>query len=206
MKKCFTLLLITFSIATQTLKAQLDMAFISNFSITSNNSVNRLTWTIANNQGINSFDVERSTNGKDFKTVAVVMATEKYNTESYIYPDTTTSPDKIMYRLRILSKTQHAFYSTIALVKSKLTLNHNIKILGNPAKEKLSFNYNSKNVQQADIKIYDLRGKLIFNQKISIFTGNNLITIPLISDFAPGMYVIEMSNGILSQTAKFITQ
>jgi len=206
MKKYFILLLITFSVAIQPLKAQLDMAFVSNFSSSSNNSVNRLTWTIAKNQGVKSFDVERSTNGKDFETVAVLIATEKYNTESYIYSDTITSLDIIMYRLKILSKTQHAFYSKMLLVKSKMTLNCNIIIVGNPVKDKLTFNYNSKNVQQADMKIYNLCGKVVFNQKISCFTGNNLITIPLNSNFAPGMYVIEMNNGILSQTAKFIKQ
>src|SRR5688572_23879622 len=95
MKKYFTLFVIIMSTASQPLKAQLDMVFVSNFSNTSNNSANRLTWTIAKNHGIISFDVERSTNGKDFRTVAVLKATEKYNTESYVHTDTMTSPDKI---------------------------------------------------------------------------------------------------------------
>lgn len=206
MKKFFTLLLISFSIATQPLIAQLDMAFISEFSSISNNSVNRLSWTISKNHGVKSFGVERSTNGIDFKTVAVLKATEKFNSESYIYSDTMSSPDIIMYRLRIVSKTQYVFYSRIVLVKSKMPLNYGIKIIGNPVKDQLSFNYNSKNVQQADIKIYNLWGKVVFNQKISCFTGNNFITIPLNSGFTPGMYVIEMNNGILSQTEKFIKQ
>jgi len=206
MKKYFTLLLISISAASQPLEAQLDMVFVSNFSNTSNNSANRLTWTIAKNHGIISFDVERSTNGKDFKTVAVLKATDKYNTESYVHTDTITSPDIIMYRLKILSKTQHVFFSKIVLVKSKMTLNHTIKIIENPVRERLSFNYDSKNVRQADLKIYALTGNVVFSQTISCFTANNLITIPLSSGLAPGMYVIEMNNGILSQTAKFIKQ
>ena len=206
MKKISTLLLITFSIATQTLNAQLDPAFISNFSANTNNSCNRLTWVIASNQDINSFEVERSTNGNDFKVIAVLIATEKVGTENYAYADTATITDKIMYRLRILGKTQHAFYSRIILVRSKMTTDNNIRIIGNPVMDKLSFNYNSANMQQADIRIYSLTGKIIFNQKISSFKGNNLITIPLSSGFAPGMYVIEINNDIASQTAKFIKQ
>ena len=103
MKKIITLLLISFSIAT-TLHAQLDLAFISNFSANSTNSGNRLTWVIESNQAANSFEVERSTNGKDFKTIAVLIATEKFGTENYTYADTAISTDKIMYRLRILKK------------------------------------------------------------------------------------------------------
>jgi len=182
------------------------MAFISEFSNISNNSVNRLSWTISKNHGVKSFDVERSTNGKDFKTVAVLKATEKFNSESYIYSDTLSSPDIIMYRLRIVSKTQHVFYSRIVLVKSKMPINYDIKIIGNPVRDQLSFNYNPKNVQQADIKIYNLCGRVVVNQKISCFAGNNFITIPFNADFPPGMYVLEINNGILSQTEKFIKQ
>jgi hypothetical protein len=206
MKKYFTLLLITFLIAAQPLKAQLDLVFISDFTSISNNSVNRISWTILKNHGVKSFDVERSTNGIDFKTVAVLQATEKYNTENYIYSDTIISRDIIMYRLRVVSKTQHVSYSKIVLVKSKMPSDYDIKIVGNPVKDRLSFNYNSKNVPQAEIKIFNLTGKIIHSQKICCFTGNNFITIPLTQDFAPGMYVIEIDNGILSQTAKFIKQ
>lgn len=206
MKKYFTLLLITFLIATQSLKAQLDMAFISNFSITSDSPVNRLTWTTAKNHGVNSFTVERSTNGIDFKTVGILKATEKFNTENYIYSDTITSRDIIMYRLKIVTKTQYTFFSRIAMIKPKMPSNHYIQIIGNPVQDQLSFNYNPKNVQLADIRIYNLTGKVLFNQKMSCSARNNLITIPLNSGFAPGMYVIEINNGILSQTAKFIKQ
>jgi hypothetical protein len=206
MKKHLTLFLITFSIATQQIKAQLDMAFISNFSATSGNSINRLNWTVTNNQGANRFYVERSTNGKDFETIGVLMATQKLGNESYIYSDTTTNPDKIMYRLNILSKNQHSFYSKIVIIQSKIALDYNIKIMGNPVTDKLFFNYTSKNSQQADIKVYTLCGIPVLDQKINTIKGNNFITIPLNSKLAPGMYVIEINNGILCLTKAFVKQ
>jgi len=206
MKKISTLLLIAFSIATQTLNAQLDLAFISNFSVNSTNSCNRLTWVIASNRAVNSFEIEKSTDGKNFKAIAVLIATEKFDTENYSYADTAITADTIMYRLRILNKSLHDFYSRIILVRSKMIPDNNIRIIGNPVRDKLFFNYSSTKVQQADIKIYSLTGKILFNQEISSFKGNNLITIPLSSGFAPGMYVIEINNDIASQTAKFVKQ
>ena len=190
----------------QSLKAQLDMAFISSFSVNSTSSINRLDWTVGNNQGAKSFWIERCTNGKDFKTIAVLLATEKLSTESYRYADTITSQDKIMYRLRILSKNQHTFYSKIVITQSKITPNYNIKILGNPVTDQLSFNYYSKGVEQADIKIYNLCGKIVLDQKINSFRGNNLITIQVNSAFTPGMYIMKMNNGISTQTVKFVKQ
>ena len=207
MKKIIPLLLISFSITSQSINAQLDLAFVSNFSANPTNSSNRLTWTIASNQSVSSFEVEKSTNGKDFKTIAILEATEEFNTENYTYTDTAISADKIMYRLRVLiRRSQHDFYSRIIIVKSKTKLDDNIRIMENPVKDKLFFSYNSAKVQEADIKIYSLTGKILVNQKISSFKGNNLITIPLSSVFAPGMYVIEINTDILNQTAKFVKQ
>lgn len=206
MKKYFTLFFIALSIISQKVNAQLDMAFFSNFSATNNNSVNRLTWTVTSNQGANRFDLERCTNGKDFETIAVLMATEKVGTESYIYSDTASSPAKIMYRLKILSKTQHVFYSKIVMIQSKIASDYSIKIIGNPVVDRLSFNYTSKDVQQANITIYDLCGKPVRDQKINSSKGNNFITIPLSSNMAPGMYFIGINNGILPLTAVFIKQ
>ena len=206
MKKFFILLLITFSIATQSLNAQLDLAFISNFNAAPTNSCNRLNWTIENNRAVNSFEVERSTNGKDFKIISVLIATEKFSIENYIYADTAIHADTIMYRLRILTKTQHDFYSRIILVRSKITPDNNLRIMGNPVWDKLFLNFSSTKAQQADIKIYSLTGKILINQQISIFKGNNLMTIPLSSDFAPGIYVLEINNDIISQTTKFVKQ
>ena len=206
MKKISTLLLITFSIVTQTLNAQLDLAFISNFSANSTNSCNRLTLTIANNRAVRSFEVEKSTDGNEFKVIAVFLATEKFGTETYTYADTAIGADKIMYRLRILNKSQNDFYSRIILVRSKVTPDNDIRIMGNPVKDKLFFNYSSTKAQQTDIRIYSLTGKILLTQQINGFKGNNLITIPLGSDFAPDMYVLEINNEIISQTATFIKQ
>jgi len=207
MKKIILLLLISFSITTQSLKAQLDLAFISNFSGNSTNSSNHLTWTIVSNQSVSSFEVEKSIDGKDFKTIAVLAATEKFNTENYTYADTAISADKIMYRLRVLiRRSQNDFYSRTIFVRSKTKLDDNIRIMENPVRDRLSFNYNSAEVQQTAIKIYSLAGKILVSQKISSFKGNNLITIPLSSGFAPGIYVLELNNDIASQTLKFVKQ
>src|SRR6187200_972569 len=197
MKKIVTVLLIT--IVTHSLNAQLDLAFISNFSANSTNSNNRLNWVIENNRAANGFEIEKSTDGKNFKVIAVLIATEKFGTESYTYADTAIGADKIMYRLRILIKNQHDFYSRIILVRSKVTPDNNIRLMGNPVKDKLFFNYSSTKVQQTDIKIYSFTGKILLTGDISSFKGNNLITIPLGSDFAPGMYVLEINNDFVSQ-------
>ena len=206
MKKIFTLLVVTFSLTTQSLNAQLDMAFISNFSGNQANSCNRLDWTIANNRAAYSFEIEKSTDGIDFKVIAVMFASEKYHTESYTFSDSLAGADKIMYRLRILSKRQNVFYSRIIIVRSKMTFDNSIRVLENPVRDRLCFNFSSAKVQQADIKIYSITGKILIIQKISCSKGNNLLTIPLGTGFAPGIYVFEINNELVNQAITFIKQ
>ena len=206
MKKIFTLLLITFSISTQSLNAQLDLAFVSNISGVQTNSNNRIDWTIENNRAAYSFEIEKSTDGKEFKVIAVIMASEKYNTESYSYTDSAGGADRTMYRFKVLSKRLYFFYSRIIIIRSKATLDNNVKIIENPVKDKLSFNFSSTKVQQADIKIYSLTGKILARQIISCSKGNNLISVPLSSGLAPGIYVLEINNDLVNQAISFLKQ
>ena len=52
-----------------------------------NNKVT-LNWTVADNETVNSFEIERSFNGRDFTTVGVVFASEKMGTENYMFYET----------------------------------------------------------------------------------------------------------------------
>jgi outer membrane protein assembly factor BamE (lipoprotein component of BamABCDE complex) len=205
MKKNFTFLLITFLFSAQALIAQLDMAFVSDFSVSSDkNSINKLTWTIANNKGVKIFYVERSINGKDFETRVALNATAKANTENYAFSDTITSNEIIMYRLIMVSKNQNVFSSKIIAVKPKMTSEDVIDILGNPAKEKLCFSYYSSVAEHTDVRIHNLNGNIVFNQKMNSVKGNNQVTISFNSYFPAGLYVLEINGGLASRTAKFI--
>jgi hypothetical protein len=205
MKKIFILTLIIFLTA-QSIHAQVP-ALVYNFSINSNtNSAIRLAWTVANNEVANNFEVERSQNGKDFNTVAAIMATEKTSTENYTYADTQKNNDKVMYRLKLISKSHRSYYSKIITVQAKVVNNNNIRIIGNPVKDQLTFNFNSTIRSLNDLKIYNLSGNIVLNQKINIAEGATLINISLNANFNPGIYVVEMNNGITTQTEKFVKQ
>lgn len=178
------------------------MSFQGNMN--KNNKVT-LNWTVADNEIANNFEVERSTNGKDFNTVAVVMASEKIGTENYMYYETVSSTDKIMYRLKMTDKSNEVNYSKILIFGTK-TIAGNIKIIGNPVTDKLTFSYSSSSNQQVSLKVYDMSGKMVVNNKMNSLDGNNIISLPLNSTFKPGMYVVEVTDGTDRQSTKFIKQ
>lgn len=165
-----------------------------------------LNWTAADNEMIDRFEVERSVNGKDFTTVAIVFATEKKGTEDYLYFETINSNDKVMFRLKMFDKGQDIDYSKILVFQPKSGNSAAIKVYGNPVNDKLTFSYTSTAAQATDVRVYNLSGKIIMSQKVNSLEGSNMMSLPLSSTFKTGMYIVEVSNGNERQTAKFVKQ
>jgi hypothetical protein len=179
------------------------MSFQGNMN--KNNKVT-LNWTVADNESANSFEVERSTNGKDFTTVGVVFATEKIGVQDYMFYETYTGNDKVMYRLKMIDKNREIDYSKILVFSTRSTGTSEISIYGNPVKDKLTLSYLSNTNQIVDVKVYDITGKTLVSEKINSAEGNNLVSLSLNSTFKAGLYVVAVSNGTGIQTAKFVKQ
>jgi len=170
-----------------------------------NNKVT-LNWIVADNEIANNFEVERSFNGRDFTTVGSVFASEKMGTENYVYYETTSGTDKVMYRLKMIDKNQKVDYSRVLIFQLKSSITNNIKIIGNPVNDKLTFNYTSPATQMIDVKVYDISGRIVLNNKVSGLEGSNVISLPLNSTFKAGMYVVEVNNGTELHSSKFVKQ
>jgi type IX secretion system substrate protein len=171
-----------------------------------NNGKVSLQWSVAQNEEGDHFEVQRSTDGVAFATAAIVMVTDKYGSESYSYSETTNA-DKIYYRLKMVNDNQSVRYSKIlAFQGNAAATSKALKIVNNPATDKLTLSYSSINNQVAQIKVYDMAGRLQMDQKINMYQGSNLVSLPLSSTFKTGMYAVEVYAGSDRETVKFIKQ
>lgn len=165
-----------------------------------------LTWVVADNETVNRFEVERSVNGKDFTTAAIVFGSEKFGNETYMFFETVNNTDKVMYRLKMIDKGNDIDYSKILVFQSKTSASNTIKVIGNPVNDKLTFSYTSSDNQVVEVKVYDMSGRTVMANKVNSMEGSNLISLPLNSTFKAGMYVVEVNNGADRQTTKFVKQ
>src|ERR1044072_1646332 len=111
-----------------------------------------------------------------------------------------------MYRLKMIDKEHDIDYSKILVFQTRTMITNDIKIYGNPVKDKLTFSYYSNSTQEVNVKVYDLAGKTLMSQKVNSAEGSNLLSLPLNASFKAGMYVVEVSNADGRQIAKFIKQ
>jgi len=174
-------------------------------NINKNNKVT-LQWRVENNETTDQFEVQRSNDGIEFKTIGVVFTSEKNGIEDYMFYETMSSFDKAMYRLKMIDKNNNVTYSKILVFQSKAATTSNIKIIGNPVNDKLTFNYTAYTSHIIDVKVYDMSGRMMMSNKITSLEGNNIISFPLASAFKANMYLVEVNNGTEIQTAKFIKQ
>lgn len=170
------------------------------------NNKTQLQWKVGNNEMIYQFEVERSYDGKEFKTAALVFTSENKGVEDYMFYETVPAFERVMYRLRITSKTNEVSYSKILTFQNKITTGNNLKIIGNPVNDQLTFNYTTSNDKVIDIRIYDMTGRVIMNNKMNSYKGDNMISFPLAANMQTSMYTIEVINGSDIQAQKFIKQ
>jgi hypothetical protein len=71
----------------------------------------QLNWKTEENQSVNLFEVEKSTDGKHFSLAALVFGTDKATAEEYQYFEKRNGK-KTIYRVKMISKDKQVYYST----------------------------------------------------------------------------------------------
>lgn len=207
MKKNLLLLLVSLLVILQTIHAQTNPALLTNFTIKDDvRSGCRLSWAIANNEVINNFELQRSLDGREYTTVAVLFASAKRGTENYAHSEPVNTTGKVMYRLKMLNKGFDTYYSTVLIYNAKQASDSEVRIMGNPVTNKLSLSFGKSYSESVDIKVYNMSGVIVLNSKINRVDRNNTITIPLNPAMNPGMYVAEINDGVKNQALRFVKQ
>src|SRR5207253_803846 len=114
--------------------------------------------------------------------------------------------NRIYYRLKMYDKNGVVTYSKILVFQTRAGKNNEIKILNNPATDKLSFSFQSGIDQHVDIKIFDMQGRVQLKRSFDLYTGTNFINTPFNSIFSTGTYVLEVSTATDLHSVKFVKQ
>jgi cephalosporin-C deacetylase len=158
---------------------------------------NELTWTTTTEINNTGFEIERSADGKRWQRLDFVQGKGNSNeVNTYNFIDNAPLPINY-YRLRQIDVNGDFEYSPI--VSSFRDKNKDVLIYPNPATDVLTIKMD--NSENSDIKIYDILGKIVL---VGQTTTNE--TQLNISALAKGNYCVEIKNGQLITTKKFIKQ
>jgi hypothetical protein len=87
-------------------------AKLINFSGSISNNKIMLNWTVGENETADRFEIEKSTDGKNFTMAALVFGTDKSETGNYQFFEK-AGKQKVLYRVKLISKNQEVHYSAL---------------------------------------------------------------------------------------------
>lgn len=142
-----------------------------------NNSI-ILQWNMKDSKRVTAFDIERSSNGASFEKIgSVTVASTNTNTAfSFTDKDVPTSKN-IVYRIKIITAGEPAYFSTIASVTK--AAGQSCMLAGtNPATNPRLI-VNTKETVISTVVVYNSAGQTMYTKQMVLQAGQNNIELPV---------------------------
>lgn len=182
-------------------------ALIDDFYISTSNNLNTINWVTLNEQNMNHYVVEHSTNGIQFNTLSILQA--KNNSiikNSYKYSHAGSISSTNFYRLKAVELDGKFCYSNI-LKCSRSIDNTALIIAPNPVKNHLlQIQLTQLIADSYQLMIYDNFGKICYT-KIILHQGDNAsMFINLPGSLSSGIYNAKILSDKVTLSKQFILQ
>ena len=178
---------------------------LQSFTAVAKGSANRLTWTTNQEKNHDSFIIERSFDGKDFKTIGTVKGQGASNLDNnYTFNDET--PLSISYyRLKMKDLNgKESISKAVSVVKNsdKLTI---VKGATRLNTEGGILEYNATKEGKVSMTLTDMSGRIIKTKNLDAQTGLNQVSFDS-SNLAQGLYILSLNDGDVWVTEKVVKQ
>ena len=160
------------------------------------NAVNKsvfLNWVTAQEINNNYFEIERSFTGNNFTSIGMAMdGFENGTKKEYAFKDNSPlleGKEVVYYRLKQFDNDGKFSYSTILIVRLKSISKVDIQVSPNPFTERLTVRFTATENTAADVRIINMSGQAIINQKSIVSKGYNNLQIDGLSNLPSGTYL-----------------
>jgi hypothetical protein len=168
----------------------------------------QLKWTTAENNLTERFVLQRSTDGQQFENVASIAVTNpEQATQQYTITQTIDAslPPVVYYRLYMIGKDNRAYYSRVVMLNVHPEKG-SVKLYPNPASNFVQVYIQSERSKKAGIAIYDVSGKKVYTSAHALAKGMNVFTVPNISTWQSGMYLVRVDSETGAQWQKLFVE
>lgn len=166
-----------------------------------------LQWTTVNNTLINSFVIEKSTDGIVYEEIGSKLADYSIPSEAtYSFTDNITLPGSAFadYRIRLINKDGSIAYSRIIRINLQTIIQASLTVSPNPVKNKFQLSINSSSAGQGKIFFLDIHGRPVMIMDQQIKKGPNIFTIATGETWQAGVYNAILKLNQETFTAKFV--
>ena len=186
-----------------TLSAMPVTGMISDFTAQNESKAVPLGWTSNPDQNIRSFVVERY-NGTvaGYQSIGTVPATG--SSSRYSFSDNTPLPGANFYRIRQVTQSGSAAYSSTALVDMS-QYNAQFSVYQNPVQSVLQLVLQLPVKQKLTLQVRDMDGRVLIQQEYAGYAGRASFAVP-VERLNKGTYLIQIQSQGINSTKTFIKQ
>ena len=167
---------------------------LSNFSGVKQNDANKLQWTTQTEQNNKGFDIQKSTDGRQFNSIGFVKSQAANGSNNgvlnYSFLDLKPSAGTNYYRLNQLDFDGKSSLSKIVSVQNNAANLSFQTIYPNPVQSELNLVLTSKLSKSVQIIITNIEGQVMYKGGKSLNSGENKISINT-SAFSNGVYNVK---------------
>ncbi len=164
-----------------------------------NEGVN-LSWATSREENFDYFTVERSSDGRNFHELAIIFSKTTFSNlkKEYEFYDELPLPGYSFYRLKATDMDGHSEYHGIVSIRME-DMGARLRIYPNPSRGD-QVNINFSGIKPSRYILRSFAGQVI--QKGVLDQGIN--DIHFIHPLSPGLYFIQVGEGLTTETSKLI--
>lgn len=166
-----------------------------------------LNWKTSNEQNPAAFELERSTNGTNYTTIATLAAKNLPGTQQYNYRDidvTNLTATVLYYRLKQKDATGKYSYSNIVALPldGRKSL---VMLYPNPVNKKLNLTISVNKAEKLQACIIDNTGKIVQRYMMNVTAGSTTTALD-VSSLATGLYYFYIKGEGINERKAFVKQ
>jgi hypothetical protein len=172
---------------------------LNGFKASFNNGAAALTWNTSNEVNVQGFEVERSTDARNFVKVGTVAALNN-SVANYQFSDVTVASGVNYYRLKMIDKDgSYSFSGTLSLIGKSF---NSIGVYPNPVKGSAIITH-TKAEEGARLRITNANGQIVANHPLQLGATQTALTT---ENLLAGIYIISIENKAFQQSIRFVKQ
>ena len=177
---------------------------INEFNGNYSNGFIQLAWSTYSEINIDHFDIERSSDGTDFRQIGKIntVSGQLAGNNNYSFLDITAQRGSMYYRLSMVDNNGNYIYSKTIMVAVDIKGISVMIVYPNPFSKRVQIRVNSDKAERVAINIINNNGILMSTQPAQTQVGDNNIVINKVDALPPGIYFIEVVSSTRSLKTK----
>ncbi|CAN5174593.1 hypothetical protein BH11BAC6_BH11BAC6_08210 [soil metagenome] len=180
---------------------------LANFTLKAEGKQVKIQWSTASEQNNDHFDIERSNDGRTWKTIATVKGNGSTN-QTNTYQATDNMPLKGInyYHIKQYDINGKTTVSDVRSIKMFVENNSLLSVYPNPSKGAINFRVQDYSGNNVTATLTNSNGKIIHSETIKEIQANATYTLNVKQQPAPGIYILQLKGEGLQQTIKVVVQ